>query len=271
MPHTAASDATPAQGGDAEESGVIYADRKKPEGWYVSVSDIPIDDVQAWEDGGVEYHEAGAVYIGELTHVQYTVFQKEFSKAYKGQYVVSYRCKMQLSKEDELALRMWLGNYDYLSDEQREVLDIAVRVANQVRAADGCKGKNVPLPQNTRKKKKRQDSPEKNRQPGVSKYEYVVQSIIEDNISKVVKGEAKPLLQKDIVSKIKKEWKDFENLELDSIRKGVGKTLAWKNSKQALNEAWRSEGLGESYYNRQKGDKRHNKSPMDIYRDVNNN
>ena len=142
--------------GDTEESGVIYADRKKPEGWYVSVSDIPIDDVQAWEDGGVEYHEAGAVYIGELTHMQYTVFQKEFSKAYKGQYVVSYRCKMQLSKEDELALQVWLGNYDYLSDEQREVLNIAVRVTNQVRTADGCGDRNIAEP--VRKKTKKTGS-----------------------------------------------------------------------------------------------------------------
>ena len=146
-------------GVDKEEyAEKLYANRKKTEEWYVLVSDRPIHCERTFEAGDCEYSMQGAVYIGELTYLQYAAFRKAFETTYKGRYIASFRPKMPLPKEKELLLGVWLDNYDNLLDEQREVLDIAVRIANQVRTAEGCGGKNIADSARKRKKETKANS-----------------------------------------------------------------------------------------------------------------
>ena len=85
----------------------------------------------------------GAVYINELTRSQYAIFKKKFSQAYRGQCVVGFFCQQPLSSDAERSLKIALSNYEFLTDDQKQALDVAYRVADQVRDADDCEGKNV--------------------------------------------------------------------------------------------------------------------------------
>ena len=93
----------------------------------------------------------GAAYIGKLTETQlYIHVAREFSKLYKGGYPVVFHPQkilpselFLLGAEATLSLKVLLGNYKILTDDQKKALEIAVHVANSVRDADGCGSKNI--------------------------------------------------------------------------------------------------------------------------------
>ncbi len=120
--------------------------------YYVTVSD------RAWDPETVfypetsdmaceidqKYEDAGAVYIGELTKKQLVIFEEEFKKLYKGQYVVGFGWEDTYPPEN-LSSRIRLNHYAVLSDDQKRVLDIAAHLANSIRNEDGCGNKNVVI------------------------------------------------------------------------------------------------------------------------------
>ena len=96
-----------------------------------------------WEELGV-VTDVGAIPIGELTRRQYAVFRKEFEKVCKGLlYVFGFQCEQPLPDDEKMSLAVVLDNYVYLTDEQKKILDTALRIANKIREADGCGDKNT--------------------------------------------------------------------------------------------------------------------------------
>lgn len=94
--------------------------------------------------GGLERESdiMGAIRIGELTCLQYTIFRQEFSKAYQGQYCIRFHCEQPLSDRDKLSLHVALSNRKFLADDQKKALDIAHNIADLVRKTCGCENKN---------------------------------------------------------------------------------------------------------------------------------
>ena len=263
---------TPAVAADSETQMFFEGTSER---FYVTISELVEGD--NLEDG---CECLGAVDIGELTRLQYAIFRQGFSKIYRGQSVVgfqSHRTPSNVddtqSRADAMSLAVVLDNYDFLTDDQRKALDTALRIANQVRTADGCGHKNI-VRQKWKKKDENADNPAGEGSTGgvgSKKYEDAVQSIIDINVPEVVAGKAEPLLQKDIVSKLKNEWDNFKGDNVSTITKGVSRTLAWKNYDEYLQEEWKKVNIGETYVKRKKGGKRRGRvgSSMESYADVN--
>ena len=83
----------------------------------------------------------GAVDIGELSRSQYIIFKKKFSQAYTGK-GIGFHCQQPLSSNTERSLKIALNNYRFLTGDQKQALDVAIRVADQVRDAENCEDKN---------------------------------------------------------------------------------------------------------------------------------
>jgi hypothetical protein len=246
----------------------------RPECFYVTVSDLKKPhwlevDESDWE----QIVWVGAVDIGELTRSQHALFGTQFYATYdtaqEERYVTGIRWRQPLSAEMELELKVLLGKRNFLKDEQKNALDLAEKLANLVREADGCGDKNIVA----KKRGKKGEGQKKNIEDGAReqnlKYEVPVQSIIDINIQKVVSGEANQLMQKEIVSQLKK-WEQFTETTDSAITRGVRRTQAWKNYKTDLSKARRDAGMGKTYNNRQAGGKRRGGKTMEPYADVNN-
>ena len=208
---------------------------------YVSVSDRVFDPdtiiYPTTSDSGCEcdqrYEDAGAVYVGELTNKQYALFGKELGKLYKGQYVVGYWCEESYPPEKP-AVKVLLNNYDFLTDDQKRALDIAVHIANNVRNAYGCGNRNIALrnksarQQTTKPEKPKDKSPQtRNRS---SKYEELVRVYLEHLVAAVLEGkkdqkEMAELTAMDVAKAIKGAFK----AKITSVEERVRKTEAWKN------------------------------------------
>lgn len=69
----------------------------------------------------------------------------------------------------------------------------------------------------------------------------------------MVTGKAKRLItKKELASEIKKV-PTFQDVKLGTIEKGIWRTLAWKNRKKQLAEAWKETEPGKTYIDRKKG------------------
>ena len=111
------------------------------------------------------------------------------------------------------------------------------------------------------------------RAPGKSKYDELVEVLVEQSIKAVVAGKAKKLITNKAMVEVLKNSNIFEdgNVPEDrSIKRGIERNPAWINRKEALAKAWREADLGETYQNRQKSDKRRGGKKMGSYADVNN-
>lgn len=130
-----------------------------------------------------------------------------------------------------------------------------------------------PVPQPT--KKRHCPQPNSTRSKKESKYESIVDALIEQNSEAVVEGEKKRITVKEIVSEIKKMgiFKDMQMPTDTSIAKGVTRTSAWKHRKKTVSEAQQqARPLGKTYSERRRNDKHRGKSAinMNSYVDVNN-
>ena len=103
------------------------------------------------------------------------------------------------------------------------------------------------------------------------KYEDIVESLLDLHIREMVEGKRTKLMTaKEMIPSIKKSdiFKGGKEPQNDSIVKGVRRTPAWKNRKTALDKAWKVAGLGESYNQRKRNDKRRKGKNMDSFQDV---
>jgi len=218
--------------------------RKKLYHVYVSVTDQVPDpsrffysEDSGWEpDDEYDYEDAGAVYIGELTKKQYSIFQKEFRKLYKGQYGVGFWWEESYPPEN-LTSKVLLKNYELLTDNQKRALDIALHLANSIREADGCESRNVTThcpKQRAKKTEKPIDKPPQKRKRE-SKYEELVRMYLEQLVDEVREGN-KP--QKDVQDLtplvIAKHIKSTFKAKIQSVEQRVRKTKAWKNREKTF-------------------------------------
>ena len=106
---------------------------------------------------------------------------------------------------------------------------------------------------------------------GQSKYDDLVEAMVEQSIKDVVAGKAKKLISNEEIVEVLKKSSIFEDGKVpkdSSIKKGIERNSAWKNRKKALAKKRQEEGLGETYVERQKGDKRRGQKKMEAYVDV---
>ena len=243
-----------------------------PRHYYVSVSDRVFDPNTVFypetPDSGCEidqsYKDAGTVYIGELTKKQSVLFWKEFRKLYKGPYVIGFYYDESYPPE-EPAAKVSLNNDEFLIDDQKRALDIAVPLANSVRDAYGCGSKNIalrnkPVRKPTNKPRQPKNSPQTRKR--TSKYENAVENYLLHLVDAVNKGDISPKSIENLTSGkvaeilhknnefITYKKKGTENkASIGSIHQGVRRSKAWRSRNNMLKQAdgSRPPGLKEAY------------------------
>lgn len=104
-----------------------------------------------------------------------------------------------------------------------------------------------------------------------SKYDVLIEAMVEQSINEVVAGKAKKLISNEKIVEVLKSsdiFKDSAVPKDSSIKKGIERNPAWKNRKKALAKARQAAGLGETHNNRQKGGKRRGGKKMDPFVEV---
>jgi len=109
----------------------------RSESFYVTVSNLKIpyggDCDESDRDESVW---VGAVDIGELTCEQYADLKTLFYATYRGGYDIGFRCQRLLPEQEKRRMKVVEGNKDSLTKSQKEALDIALRIADQIRNAE---------------------------------------------------------------------------------------------------------------------------------------
>ena len=212
-------------------------------------------ELQAWYD-----QERGRykVFIGIVPASMIKDFPKQenVSEQTKKTYSDFMRClnpSLQRSLINFCRSEPAIGYDEDLDYRCKNTLARCCEIADQVRKYHPVKQKKLPQRETG--------------EPG-SKYEELVQAIIDLNVQEVVEGKAELLKQKEIASKLK-ECSGFETISDTAIIKGVARTIAWKNIKTTLATAWKA-AIGETYVRRKKDDKRCNGKSMTPRVDVNN-
>jgi len=270
---------------DLEEAQMFFGGRA--EHFIVCISDLVAEanwesadrgdgEEPDWEILDVA-NSVGAIRIGELTRQQYIVFRHEFGKACRGRrYIFGFRCEQPLASDAKMSLEVMLDKHDFLTDEQKKILDIALHIANTIRMADGCGDKNI-VRQKQRKKGENEDgSAGGETETSKSKYRDFVRALVGQRIEDIVEERETKFHQiKEIISMLKKsDVFDGGDVPPDSaIRRGIGRVPEWKTRKKALAEARQKAGVfGKTYISRKKDDKRRGRvgNSMNRFVDVNN-
>ena len=157
MQHALASTGTSTGGSDfLPEAQMFFGGR--PERFIVFISDLVEKavweraemedwDGSDWEDwmGREKIDWVGAISVDELNRQQYNIFQKEFLKVCKKQYLFMFQCEQPLSRDAELSLAVALGNKQFLTEDQQKALDTAFRIAKKIREADDAEEKSIAV------------------------------------------------------------------------------------------------------------------------------
>jgi hypothetical protein len=166
---------------------------------------------------------------------------------YKGQYGVGFRWEETYPPEN-LTSKVLLKNYDFLTDDQKKALDIALHLANSIREADGCESEDILDKHPTEPKAKNTietalqpaKTLKKQRKQRRSKYEDAVLERLHNIVEGVNKGYVSSEEFEDFstVKSIAKYLQDndnrFRKTKIESIEQYVGRSDAWKKRQEIL-------------------------------------